>query len=265
MSNTNSNPHNISTEQNLLSKVAKTYNSQHTQQRFGDLINKATAFVLSNISFIGVDFLEPSSTFESTTKSDPSTTNISKSVRVLDYACGPGTITNILAGRATEYVGMDLSPNMVSEYNERFSSNETDSKSEKLNAHAHHMNLFDPAGPPDSAKSSEFFNFDLVAVGFGFHHFENLPTVTSRLVERLAPGGVLMILDFFSHDKDEIVNDDSVNTIAHHGFTEEQIKGLFEKAGLEDNRVLAFPEEVVMGEKKAKRWPFMARGRKPMK
>lgn len=216
--------------------------------------------MLSNISAIGVDFLEPSATFESTTESTNSSTNKApKSVRILDYACGPGTVTNILAGRATEYIGLDISPNMVTEYNERFSP---DTQGEKLNAHAYNANLLDPAGPPESVNDPKFFKFDLVAVGFGFHHFENLPMVTQRLVERIAPGGVLMILDFFSHDKDEIVSDEAVNTIAHNGFTEAQIKGLFEDAGLVDCRVLAFPEEVLMMGK-AKRWPFMARGRKP--
>lgn len=235
------------------SKVAKTYNSQHTQKRFGDLINKATEFILSNISAIRVDFIDPSSTFEGAATT---TDNPPKSIRVLDYACGPGTITNILAGRATEYVGLDISPNMVSEYNERFS---TATDGEKLNAHAYNANLFDPAGTPSSLDDPKFRDFDLVAVGFGFHHFENLPLVTQRLVDRLAPDGVLMIVDFFSHDKDEVISDDSVNTIAHHGFTEQQVKKLFGEAGLGDVRVLPFPEEVIMNGR-ARRWPFMARG-----
>jgi len=235
-------------------KVAKTYNSEKTQKDFGDLINKAHEFILSNISAIGVDFIEPSSTFE---KSDEPSTQ--KAVRVLDYACGPGTITNILAGRATEFVGLDLSPNMVNEYNERFS---TQTDGEKLNAQAYNANLFDPAGPPESLNDPKFFDFDLVAVGFGFHHFENLPIVTQRLVQRLKPGGVLMILDFFSHGKDDLGDDPAINTIAHHGFTESQIKGLFASAGLGDNQVLDFGQDVIM-KGHAPRRPFMARGKKP--
>ncbi|KAK5093157.1 hypothetical protein LTR70_004907 [Exophiala xenobiotica] len=243
-------------ERNLAhwNKVAKTYNSDHTQKAFGDLINKAHEFILSNISAIGVEFIEPSSTFE---RSDDNPSQ--KSVRVLDYACGPGTITNILAGRATEYIGLDLSPNMVNEYNERFSA-QTDG--EKLNAQAYNANLLAPAGPPESLNDSKFFDFDLVAVGFGFHHFENLPMVTQRLVQRLKPGGVLMILDFFSHEKDDMGNDPAINTISHHGFSESQIKALFASAGLEDNLVLDFGQDITM-KQHAKRRPFMARGKKP--
>lgn len=218
------------------------------------MINKAHEFVLSNISAIGVDFTEPSSTFE---KSDHSPSQ--KPVRVLDYACGPGTITNILAGRATEYIGLDLSPNMVNEYNERFS---TQTDGEKLNAQAYNANLLAPAGPPESLNDPKFFDFDLVAVGFGFHHFENLPMVAQRLVQRLKPGGVLMILDFFSHEKDDMGNDPAMNTISHNGFTESQIKALFASAGLEDNLVLDFGQDIMM-KQHAKRRPFMARGKKP--
>ena len=147
---------------------------------------------------------------------------------------------------------------MVNEYNERFSNL---NGGEKLNAHAVNANLFDPKGVPDSLKSPEFWDFDLVAVGFGFHHFENLPTVTERLVERLKPGGVLMILDFFNH-KQDYGQDPAMNTIAHNGFSEDQIKGLFTTAGLVDNQVFDFGEDVHLKEHAVRR-PFMARGRKP--
>lgn len=237
------------------SKVAKTYNSDHTQKQFGDLINKAAAFVLANIASIGVNFLDPSSAFES-----QNSLAAQPSVRVLDYACGPGTVTNILAGRATEFIGLDISQNMVAEYNSRFSA-QTDG--EQLNAHAYHANLFDPAGVPESLNDPKFSDFDLVTVGFGFHHFENLPMVTQRLVDRVKPGGVLMILDFYPHKENDMGDNPALNTIAHNGFTEEQIKSLFEQAGLEDNQVFDFGEDVLM-RGVATRRPFMARGRKPL-
>lgn len=231
-------------------KVASTYNSEHTQKAFGNLINTAHEFVLANINSIGVDFLDPSQSFEDSSK-------YHREIRVLDYACGPGTITSILAGRATEYIGIDLSSNMVNEYNERFSNQ----GGEQVNAKAYNANLFDPKGLPEVLDDAKFRDFDLVAVGFGFHHFENLPMVTSRLVERLKVGGVLMILDFYSHKEDDLGADPASMTIAHHGFTEAQITALFEKAGLSECQVLDFGQDVhIKGH--AVRRPFMATGKK---
>lgn len=253
------------------SSVAKTYTSQHTQQQFGDFINKITEYVLNNLSKFGVDFLDPSETFESSSSKDTSAkgneTSSTRSVRVLDYACGPGTITNILAGRASEFIGIDLSPKMVEEYNERFSSSTSDgqtddSTAEKINAHAFHANLFDPKGTPESLNDAKFFNFDLVCVSGGYHHFENLPLVTERLVERLRPGGVLAIIDFKTHAPEDMAGHPAMNTIAHHGFTEQTVKQLFGDAGLKDVEVYDFPTTITLREKSV-RQPFMARGTKP--
>src|SRR5579871_2128676 len=62
-------------------------------------------------------------------------------------------------------------------------------------------NLLDPNDPsPAAFKGEEWFNFDLVAVGLGFHHFEYPTLAATRLAERLRPGGVLMIIDFMPHE-----------------------------------------------------------------
>lgn len=147
---------------------------------------------------------------------------------------------------------------MVKEYNERFSA---EGDGEKLNAEAYNANLFDPNGTSELFDDPKFKNFDLVAVGFGFHHFENLPMVTERLVSRLKVGGVLMILDFYSHDKEDLGADPASNTIAHHGFSEATIKGLFERAGLTKCQVLDFGQDVMIKGHTVRR-PFMATGRK---
>lgn len=215
------------------------------------MINKATAFVLNNIDAVGVDFNDPSATFE---QGSP------KTVRVLDYACGPGTITNILNGHATDFTGIDLSPNMVEEYNKRFSSDQ----SPHFHAEAVVGNLTDPSGTPADLASDKFFNFNLVAVGFGFHHFDDLRLTTARLTERLKPGGVLMILDFKPHAREDMHQHPASNTVVHHGFDDETVRKLFEGAGLEDFKSIDMNEVVFLGQGNAKRVPFMARARKPV-
>ena len=176
----------------------------------------------------------------------------------MDYACGPGTVTDALHAHATEFVGIDLSENMVKAYNARSNTGDGD---EPLNAHAVIGDLL-VAGDPSPAALSDpkFFNFDLVAVGMGFHHFENLEQATKRLVERLKPGGVFLILDFLPHTNDLHAGH---HTVAHYGFSEERVRQIFAGAGLEDVRVVKMNGEVFL-RGTTRREPFLARGRKPV-
>lgn len=229
------------------------------------MINKTHEFMLANLSWLGVNFIDPSTTFEAPT--GPSATS-ARQVRVLDYACGPGTITNILAGHATEFVGIDLSENMVKAYNGRFAPDDsTDSSSvPTLNAKAVVGDLLDPAGTSPSISGPEFHNFDLVAVGFGFHHFGDLALATQRLVSRLKPGGVFLIADFVSHAK---VANNAEHTIAHHGFGEEEVHKIFGAAGLVDIGFLKIPGPVKMVVKggdgaEHHKQIFLAKGKKPV-
>jgi len=111
----------------------------------------------------------------------------------------------------------------------------------------------------------DFHNFDLAVVGLGFHHFENIERATNRLVERLAHDGVLLIIDFKTHEAVKYggeseseskegghnhshshqhghghghahgpTSDGSHHGVAHHGFSEEKLKEVFSGAGLKD-------------------------------
>lgn len=71
--------------------------------------------------------------------------------------------------------------------------------------HAHQGNLCVPDDPsPAAFAGPEFFNFDVAAVGLGFHHFDHPALAARRLAERLKTGGVLVILDFLPHDKPDV-------------------------------------------------------------
>ncbi|EGS22689.1 uncharacterized protein CTHT_0011620 [Thermochaetoides thermophila DSM 1495] len=122
-----------------------------------------------------------------------------------------------LAPYTTQCVGIDLSANMGLAPSEM---------------RAYQGNLCVPDDPNPAAFSGpEFFNFDIVAVGLGFHHFDDPALAARRLAERLKDGGVLTILDFLPHGKLDPSHSASA-TVTHHGFSEEQIRGIFEQAGV---------------------------------
>lgn len=96
-----------------------------------------------------------------------------------------------------------------------------------------------PGDPrPESLSGSEFFGFDLAAVGGGLHHFDNPELTITRLVERLRPGGVVFIWDFLTHGAEDLRSHAASNTVLHHGFSEEQVRHIFTNAGAGKNFAL---------------------------
>jgi SAM-dependent methyltransferase len=156
-------------------------------------------------------------------------------------------------------------------------------------------NLLDTSSPlPESLSGPEFFNFDIAAVGMGFHHFDDAALAARRLSERLKKGGVLMIVDFLPHGDGhghhhghkhghghghEKVGIDAKEggpnegdwkakvkpTVAHMGFSEEDVKNTFEGAGVGGGfEYVSLGKGVVFGEEveRVERSVFMARGSK---
>jgi SAM-dependent methyltransferase len=227
------------------SKYASSYTSEQWQK---DLVAKITEFIRLNVSWINNDLITVQS-------AENSVHTQRKPFRVLDYACGPGTVTNALYSYATECIGIDLSENMVETYNARFTTQTT----EQLPiAHAVVGNLLEETSL-EAFSNPEFFNFDLVIIGLGFHHLENPKLATERLVERLKPGGVFAIIDFITHPKE---HGPAIHTVAHHGFSEIQIRDILSEAGLDDIGFRQMDGEVQIRNMSSRK-PFLAKGRKP--
>ncbi|KAK7743767.1 hypothetical protein SLS53_003786 [Cytospora paraplurivora] len=249
--------------------------------------------------FIGVDWVEDDSTSEDEDEDEEDNDAHhgppppGKTVKILDYACGTGSMSRALAPYITQSIGIDLSEKMVAAYNTR-ARNQGLAEDEMA---AYHGNLCVP-GDEDPAvfRDPKFSDFDLAVVGLGFHHFDDPELAAERLVARLRPGGVLMIIDFLPHagprgscsseghghgddhqhadhahhhdeghledklnDSDTAV-DRAMRTVTHHGFSEEHIKEIFVGAGAGKDFAIDNMGQVVFGPRHGKRTLFMARG-----
>lgn len=243
-----------------------------------------TKEIQSRLEWIGVDWVKEQQS-ENTENHHPA-----KKVRVLDYACGPGMVSRVgtlhapselpietltkaqaLAPYATEFRGIDVSENMVNEYNARASSRGF-SPTQML---ATRGDLLAREKPTPSVSGPDFYDFDLAVVDLGFHHFEDPALAAKRLVERLKPGkGVLLIIDFVPHEHAAAHHDGEKDggllktaatyIVAHHGFARVKIEGMLKDAGCVDVDYVVLEEPLKFGGEMEgqQRTVFMIRGRR---
>lgn len=225
----------------MYSDLASTYNSKPWQVKISQQVADA---LQQRRDWLGADWV------------DKQHESGNQNVKLLDYACGTGAVTRALGSYVNTIRGIDISENMVSHFNEA-------ARSSGLSAEQANAVVGDLLGATVSPQlqTSEYYDFDVAAIGLGFHHFEDPPQAVRRLAERLKPGtGVLIIVDFLPFDHMA----DMQSTIKHNGFTANGIKRLLEAAGLEDFGFEVVPEPVVMELKDGpkKRTLFVAKGRR---
>ena len=158
----------------------------------------------------------------------------------------------------TQTRGIDISSRMVERYNNMAET----SNLSRQTAHAVAGNLFTVEAPAASMLTQELYDFDIASVGFGFHHFEDTGLAIRRLAERLKPGGVVLIIDF----ADQVhLPSRADSTIKAHGFTEEEMKRIFENEGLQNIGWSVMDEEIELRmdpNKATKRKVFLGRAQK---
>ncbi|KAH7165776.1 S-adenosyl-L-methionine-dependent methyltransferase [Dactylonectria macrodidyma] len=218
-----------------------------------ELSNQITADLQQNVEWIGIK--------------RPAAEGDSRTIKMLDYACGNGLASRTLAPFVDSIRGMDISPGMVEQYNKK--AQEEGFSPEQRHAIACDLLRPDATLSPE-LDSQEFHGFDIIAMCMALHHVEDHRLMIQKLSERLAEGGVLAIVDWVAPSESgcplaEKAQEMANHTIARLGFEESDVKEAYEKAGLEGwgwkwaSKRCKMPEEIG-GEQQL----FIARGEKPI-
>ncbi|KAL3429673.1 S-adenosyl-L-methionine-dependent methyltransferase [Aspergillus tetrazonus] len=156
-----------------------------------------------------------------------------KEIKALEYACGPGHISLALAPFVSRVVGMDISENMLEEFKKHVHEAGRSDTMVAVKA-----DLVSESSPTEIS-GPEYFDFDLVVVSMALHHFENPEKAMNRLSERLKKGGVMMIIDLIPKDHHDHEHDHAlqqmgevVETISKHGFSLDEMRTMYENAGV---------------------------------
>ncbi|KAK0498979.1 S-adenosyl-L-methionine-dependent methyltransferase [Armillaria luteobubalina] len=179
-----------------------------------------------------------------------------ESTTVLNFACGTGLLEATLIAHCKSVQGVDISQGMVDQYNKRA---ETLGVTSKMSAIAHELK-----GLPHELEGRKF---DVVLCTVAYHHFESTDEITRILAYFLKPGGALLVTDRVSPDA--VSNTEDIPGkygafIPHKsGFSEEDMRKLFEGAGLESFSMNIIPGATMdmLGLKGQKL--FLAKGVKP--
>ncbi|PPQ63537.1 hypothetical protein CVT24_004767 [Panaeolus cyanescens] len=153
-----------------------------------------------------------------------------KETTVLDFAGGHGQIARDLIRDVKSIVGVDISEEAIKKYNEL--SIAAGYSPDVLKGIC--KELKGEEGELGGAK------FDLVICCMAYHHFPDCNEMTRILKSHLKPNGGLCVIDKL---KPEAKEADSVSfpedvkkmtTLHLFGFVEEEIRAIFEQAGLKD-------------------------------
>ncbi|EPY49593.1 hexaprenyldihydroxybenzoate methyltransferase [Schizosaccharomyces cryophilus OY26] len=155
----------------------------------------------------------------------------SKSISLLDFACGTGLISENLAPYCESILGLDISQAMVDKFNHKFQT--LNVPIEK--AHAEHVDLRSETEPSDRVVGK----YDVAVCSMAYHHMTDVDFITKKLKDCLKSSGRLYVVDFLkgagSFHENMPAEFCTEHGIGHpNGFTQQELIQCFEIAGFED-------------------------------
>ncbi|KAH6901631.1 S-adenosyl-L-methionine-dependent methyltransferase [Coprinopsis sp. MPI-PUGE-AT-0042] len=145
----------------------------------------------------------------------------------LEFACGNGYVAEKIQPYVKSILGIDVSDKAIELFTERF---------EKLGksdvAKAIQLDI------ETSQEGIEGKKFDVIYCSSSYHHFSDPLDMTKRLAALLNPSGVLVVIDHIITEKPKEgeeknqVSEAFRHAVARFGFMEEEMKEIYEGAGL---------------------------------
>jgi ubiquinone/menaquinone biosynthesis C-methylase UbiE len=169
-----------------------------------------------------------------------------------------------LAPFVAKVIGVDISDNMIAEFNRNASSLGLSDK-----VVGYQADLLAEDAPAQDIESA-CTNLDLVTVSMALHHFEHPDRALKRLAKRLNKGGACYIIDLVAHsgahghghDDHQHEFAGAAHTVKTHGFSHEDMQQLFEGAGLTigfEYKILPEPLRFSTEERSFSKTVFIAR------
>ncbi|KAI4246137.1 MAG: hypothetical protein L6R40_002089 [Gallowayella cf. fulva] len=153
-----------------------------------DLGNQIVAELLARLDWIGI----PTSHEDASTDCNDKTYTF----RLLDYACGEGTLSRGIFNYVDEAWGIDLSAGMVKSYNQQA---QTFDIAERKKMFAVQGDLLAPSSADNqhgtSFKEKEWFDFDIAIMSMALHHVASPEDAVKALVERVKEGRSVVFID----------------------------------------------------------------------